>query len=581
MEQFGVAINEADVKARAYQLGIAKVGTELTHAQTAQAAWSLILDKTKQQQGEAARTIDDDANALKRLHQATDEVAESFGAVILPAAAKATNGITEFLKTLNDMPTGAKVVVTAVGGIAAAIAPAIITVGLMTRGLTDFRAAMVRLSATEGIAGTVSAGMGKLALTLGPIALLATAGALAIYDLEKAFDDEAAAADEASKNTAQYVEYLKALGRAHAHAPTRTATTTAAGSDGGITAPTFDDAMKSAADRTKVILDSVQQVDGKFATITGLGDAWVNQLALVNRLLAEAEQKFGRISRQYVDLNAERRELLGAVAITPPSGSIDMAGLDRLMNPPKNTLVGNVVQGNLPSFESFNIIPNKLDQTNQALQAGFNSVAQSIGYTLADNLGNKLQLFLASRGVGQGAGGQIGGGIGSAFGGGAGRYLGGQAAAEVGGVIGAGLGSIIPVAGSLVGGIVGSAIGGLFSHHKKSVDDSAKALNALTIAAANVTETLSNLPTGFKIAYDRYLAETPTQQGDSASGGGAGPSPGGGPIPGGPSSNVFNFHAPITVVANDPKSFMKQMQDTARANTNRGGPGLLLAGTRA
>lgn len=55
---------------------------------------------------------------------------------------------------------------------------------------------------------------------LAPLALLATAGALAIYDLNKAFDDYNDKIEEASKNTPEYVEYLKALGRAKAHTST-------------------------------------------------------------------------------------------------------------------------------------------------------------------------------------------------------------------------------------------------------------------------------------------------------------------------------------------------------------------------
>lgn len=71
-----------------------------------------------------------------------------------------------------------------------------------------FAAVMAGLSYT--VAGTLAA--------IAPLALAIAGVGLAIYNVNKAFEDYDAKVEEASKNTKEYVAYLKALGRAHSQA---------------------------------------------------------------------------------------------------------------------------------------------------------------------------------------------------------------------------------------------------------------------------------------------------------------------------------------------------------------------------
>lgn len=67
LKSLGIVINETDVQNKAYALGLAKQGEELSKSAKALATYQLFLDNTKDAQGDAIRTWDSFANQLKRL----------------------------------------------------------------------------------------------------------------------------------------------------------------------------------------------------------------------------------------------------------------------------------------------------------------------------------------------------------------------------------------------------------------------------------------------------------------------------------------------------------------------------------
>jgi len=67
LKSLGIVISETDVQNKAYALGLAKQGEELSKSAKALATYQLFLDNTKDAQGDAIRTGDSFANQLKRL----------------------------------------------------------------------------------------------------------------------------------------------------------------------------------------------------------------------------------------------------------------------------------------------------------------------------------------------------------------------------------------------------------------------------------------------------------------------------------------------------------------------------------
>lgn len=94
LRRYGVQLSAARIEAFAYARGIAKVGSELTPAQKAQASYGLILKDTKLAQGDATRTAGSFANQFKTLKARVTDIATEIGVVLLPVALKLVSGMT-------------------------------------------------------------------------------------------------------------------------------------------------------------------------------------------------------------------------------------------------------------------------------------------------------------------------------------------------------------------------------------------------------------------------------------------------------------------------------------------------------
>ena len=124
LRKFGILISEAAVKQKAYQLGIAKTGAELTEAQKVQARYALIMEQSSKAQGDFARTSDSVANKQRTLAAETENTAAAFGQSLLPvmqALQTVMGGLIGFLAQN-------KTAFTALVGAIAAVAAAVVTV---------------------------------------------------------------------------------------------------------------------------------------------------------------------------------------------------------------------------------------------------------------------------------------------------------------------------------------------------------------------------------------------------------------------------------------------------------------------
>ncbi|HUT72514.1 MAG TPA: hypothetical protein VMW89_17730 [Desulfatiglandales bacterium] len=85
MKKYGVVINATMVQEQALAMGLAKTGKELTVAQKAYVAYTMIVKDSEAAVGDMARTSDEYANTVKRWEAATEDLAASIGASLLPA----------------------------------------------------------------------------------------------------------------------------------------------------------------------------------------------------------------------------------------------------------------------------------------------------------------------------------------------------------------------------------------------------------------------------------------------------------------------------------------------------------------
>lgn len=104
LRRFGVFISEARVKSEAYRAGIAKVGATLTDAQKVQARYNVILQDTKKQQGDFARTVGDSLpNQMRVLRASVVDLSAELGKNLLPVVLEVTKSLTSFVEALEPV----------------------------------------------------------------------------------------------------------------------------------------------------------------------------------------------------------------------------------------------------------------------------------------------------------------------------------------------------------------------------------------------------------------------------------------------------------------------------------------------
>jgi len=86
VRKYGIVINETTIQQQLLQMGIKKTDEELTQQEKVLARLAIIMDATKDAQGDAARTADSFANQMKGLKGDVIEVATALGQAFLPAA---------------------------------------------------------------------------------------------------------------------------------------------------------------------------------------------------------------------------------------------------------------------------------------------------------------------------------------------------------------------------------------------------------------------------------------------------------------------------------------------------------------
>ena len=93
----GVQLTEATVKAKAMQLGLADANGELSEGAKVQARYALIMEQTKNAQGDFARTADGAANSQRILSATWKDTQVTLGQIMLPLLKEGSQELTAFL----------------------------------------------------------------------------------------------------------------------------------------------------------------------------------------------------------------------------------------------------------------------------------------------------------------------------------------------------------------------------------------------------------------------------------------------------------------------------------------------------
>ena len=104
VREMGVVVNQAMIKTKAYEMGIADAGEELSELQKMTARYKLLLEGLENAHGNAMRELDNFNMAMTQVREIGKETAQEYGENLLPAFTDLLQMIKEILKWLRDLP---------------------------------------------------------------------------------------------------------------------------------------------------------------------------------------------------------------------------------------------------------------------------------------------------------------------------------------------------------------------------------------------------------------------------------------------------------------------------------------------
>ena len=100
LKALGIAINETTLQGKMLEMGLSGQFAKLDEVTKAQVRYQIMLDQTKNAQGDAVRSADSYENSVKKLKASIQNVAESFGKNLLPLATEVVQAITPVVERL-------------------------------------------------------------------------------------------------------------------------------------------------------------------------------------------------------------------------------------------------------------------------------------------------------------------------------------------------------------------------------------------------------------------------------------------------------------------------------------------------
>ena len=136
LKMLGVVMTETQLKAFALSQGIEKNVEKMTEAEMVNLRYAFVMSKTKNAQGDFARTSEGSANQMRIFGETLKEIGTQIGQVILPTFTKFITKVNDVLKSFANTSEETKTFTIAVGALAIALPPLAYAIGLVGASLT-------------------------------------------------------------------------------------------------------------------------------------------------------------------------------------------------------------------------------------------------------------------------------------------------------------------------------------------------------------------------------------------------------------------------------------------------------------
>ncbi len=129
LRALGVNITAAAVQEKALELGLMKTGEEMSTSTALTARYALIMEQTKNAQGDFARTSDGLANSTRIAKAQMGDMAATIGTQLLPIALQLTQGISSVIGWFTNLSPSTQKVIIIILAVVAAIGPLLMILG--------------------------------------------------------------------------------------------------------------------------------------------------------------------------------------------------------------------------------------------------------------------------------------------------------------------------------------------------------------------------------------------------------------------------------------------------------------------
>lgn len=434
LKRLGILIDENTIKTAAYSAGIAKQGEELTQQQKVLARYHAIMEQTKNDQGDLARTLDSPTNQLRLMREQVNKLSVELGMALLPAFTQILSTVKSLMPYLQDavkwftglspttktwaiglLAVGAAIgpLVIALGGLAFAITTiSTLVVAPAFVGFLAIAAPITAIGVAVGILAYQFSTLGDQVKRAGPLASVAERQILGVGEAAKLTTEAFKKLDQAPLKNG-FAVFIK-------------------GADDATSAvKVLTDAQRKAAEAL---------VTQRRQAINLVGEMEIEAIARSQELAKTARELDTAGLKQEQDGIRAYHEWLAASEQESISTQIALT----------NTMFDEKEKA---WREYNNMLGVLLQEQDARVLASAKRTSEGVQSAIAGMGASALQAI-------QG-GGNIGKAMGASFGGDMAK-MGSDAFKNIGGMLGKTLGAVVPVLGPLLGGLAGAGIGKLF-----------------------------------------------------------------------------------------------------------------------
>lgn len=173
LKRLGIVMTQTNLKQFALSKGMSDNLEVMTQAQKVQLRYAYILEKTKNAQGDFARTSDGSANQMRIFSESVKELSVAFGEILLPYFTKAITYVNKVVKAFVNLSPATKKIIVVVAGLVTVLGPLLIALGFI---MTTIIPALVTGFGILSSAVVFTAGVFKTLTTVmlaNPIVLIA------------------------------------------------------------------------------------------------------------------------------------------------------------------------------------------------------------------------------------------------------------------------------------------------------------------------------------------------------------------------------------------------------------------------